>query len=353
MGLRNLKAQPELDPVIHSIFAAAAIDYFGRQGGDAAALRRRLDLPETTGPMPGLDVTTRTERLLSQAVAEALGDSSFGLRIAATLPRGALGVFEFAICNAPTLRGALERVVLYTKRGMPAHVPQFDCFAFEVQPGGGIFTHRVVGDPRTIALQRYKDEFILGVIVRLCRRLIGEGWAPKRVCFASPAPADRADLERFFGTTEIAFDEPDASLWLDDAALHAPLAASDSALLPILEDYAQTLLPRRSSRESFADRVRDYLRGRLREGPPSIEEAAAALHVSTRTLQRRLAETETDYASVLAELRRQLSMLYLADPARPLAEVSLLLGYSDPRAFVRAFKGWTGTTPGRYRARTP
>jgi AraC-like DNA-binding protein len=338
------------EPLIASVYAAAALDYVRGMGRDVDGLIRRFSLPEPAGPMRALYMTVAVERQLTQAIAAQLGDPCFGLRMARIAPRGAFGVFEFAARMAPSLHEALDRIVDYTQRSTPPEGFVNDCFSFEQDESGGVFSHRPFGDPATLLWQRSKDEFLLGLIVRVVRDLLGEDWSPRRVAFASAAPPDPAPLRAYF-RTEVVFDRPEASLWFDRATLDRVPAEADPTLLRVLEDYASTLAPPRIAAADPASRVREYLRERLVGGPPSIDEAATALRMSTRTLQRRLGSVGTSYDSVLTELRRQLALLWLESGERPIAEVSYDLGYSEPRAFVRAFKRWTGTTPGRHRQR--
>lgn len=336
-------SRPKSSTLIHSAFVVVALDYVRRSGGDAAALVRRFSLPEPTGAPPGIDVSTETLSKFGQAVEEALGDPFFGLRMAESLPRGAFGVFEFAARSAPNLEAALQRLVRYSVTVTPRSI-----FVLEAQPKGSLLSFRIPGDP--LAPGRHGTEFTLALVVYICRQLIGDDWSPRRVSFANPAPRDRDALARFFGAGVMEFDRPESSIWFDAEALQRPLASADPALLPVLERYAQTLLPSPASSSPLLDQIRHYLRGNLSGGAPSIDAAAEALHLSPRTLQRRLSALNTSYAAVLEELRRHLAQLYLDDPKLSLGEVAFLMGYSDLRAFLRAFKGWTGMTPGQVRA---
>jgi AraC-like DNA-binding protein len=76
---------------------------------------------------------------------------------------------------------------------------------------------------------------------------------------------------------------------------------------------------------------------------------ARTLAVSQRTLQRRLADEGTTYQAVLDDVRREMAERHLHDTALAIAEISFLLGYSEPAAFHRAFKRWHGVTPQTYR----
>lgn len=88
----------------------------------------------------------------------------------------------------------------------------------------------------------------------------------------------------------------------------------------------------------------------LRRGVPSQSEVARHFGMSERTLQRRLKEEGCVLQSLFEETRRQLAELYLGEPRLALYEVAMLLGYSEPSAFFRAFRRWTGRTPEQFRA---
>jgi AraC-like DNA-binding protein len=71
--------------------------------------------------------------------------------------------------------------------------------------------------------------------------------------------------------------------------------------------------------------------------------------MSPRTLRRMLRDEGTTFRDVVAEVRRELAFRYLRDPDVPIGEVAFLVGFSDANAFHRAFKRWTGGTPGEFR----
>jgi len=87
----------------------------------------------------------------------------------------------------------------------------------------------------------------------------------------------------------------------------------------------------------------------LRAGPPDIRRIADVVGMSTRTLQRRLAGVRIRYRDLLAQVRSDMAMRLLEEPAIRCVDIALDLGYSDHAHFVRAFRAWTGTTPGKFR----
>jgi AraC-like DNA-binding protein len=102
---------------------------------------------------------------------------------------------------------------------------------------------------------------------------------------------------------------------------------------------------------TMRERVSSVLREMLPAGQSVIEEAANRLAMSNRSLQRALAEESTRYHDVLTATRRELAQFYLISSSASLGEIAYLLGFQDDNSFIRAFHGWTGRTPGEYRAR--
>ncbi len=85
--------------------------------------------------------------------------------------------------------------------------------------------------------------------------------------------------------------------------------------------------------------------------PPSREQLAGMLGISTRTLARRLKAAGTSYAALLRRVQSERAKNYLRHTSTPVAGIAEHMGYSDPGAFIRAFQTWTGATPARWRAR--
>lgn len=80
---------------------------------------------------------------------------------------------------------------------------------------------------------------------------------------------------------------------------------------------------------------------------------AAELHLSERTLQRRLAEHKLNFTELLDAVRRESALQYLREKRVSVDEVAFLLGFATPNSFFRAFKRWTGTTPQGWRLAAP
>jgi AraC-like DNA-binding protein len=136
---------------------------------------------------------------------------------------------------------------------------------------------------------------------------------------------------------------------LSKAAMRLALRRREPALGRWLERQAEEILTRLPADGDVRDEVRSVLSNQLTTGDMRIAVAARRLATTPRTLQRRLSRAGTSFEAVCDDARRQAADAYLADTTLTIAEVTYLLGYSEPTAFHRAFRRWYGITPQAYR----
>ena len=146
----------------------------------------------------------------------------------------------------------------------------------------------------------------------------------------------------------VEFGAARSALRIPAQLLAAPGRHGHSTYAEFFDARAEEQLAEAAPR-STCDLVRQHLRGELRGGVPRAPTTAAALGMSERTLTRRLAAEHTSYPRLLDEVRCELALGWLRRPEVGLAEISFLLGFSEPSAFHRAFRRWTGRTPGDVR----
>jgi AraC-like DNA-binding protein len=139
---------------------------------------------------------------------------------------------------------------------------------------------------------------------------------------------------------ELVFDRQDLSL---------PVFLANPELLDVLERYAQRLLERLHTPDTWAGRVTQSLGRILVQGErPSLNAVAFHLAVSTRHLQGQLQAEGTTYRSLLDQVRKELALDYLKRPDMTMCDIAFLLGFSEQSAFTHAFKRWTGSSPTEY-----
>lgn len=167
---------------------------------------------------------------------------------------------------------------------------------------------------------------------------------PKAIHFAHPEPSYRAEYDRIFGVP--LFFESHVNAFLMDAAfLNLKLPHPNPYLSEILSAYAEGLLENLESSKSTSGQVESLLIPVLHTGEASMDLIAGKLSLSRQTLFRKLKAEGVTFEKVLDQLRHKLALHYLKGKKISVNETAYLVGFSEPGAFSRAFKRWTGSSP--------
>jgi len=276
---------------------------------------------------------------------ELLSKQSIGLALGARLGIAGMGVVGYAMQHGATVGDALSfqrrcRAVIH-----PDVVPAFE--RREDTTGARVVFTRPISP--AFARLREPVEAQASAIVAVMRLLTGR---PIRVSFVAlplPRPADPSRQETFFACP-VAWSAPALEVAFDAALLDAPLPRSDALLFGYLARRVDELHAALPVEASWAARVQRELGARLADGEPRIADVAKRLGVSERTLHRRLEADTTKFTTLVDVARRERALVLIEDPSLTASELAFLLGYSEPAAFFRAFKRWTGETPKSYRA---
>ena len=129
----------------------------------------------------------------------------------------------------------------------------------------------------------------------------------------------------------------------------APFVTRNAELLDLLAPQFEEQLRQYKDEDSFVELVRGAIQDRLTGQRPSIDVVSQALHMSPRTLQRRLQESGSNFQRVLDEARHLMARYYLSNSVLELNEAAYLLGFEDPNSFGRAFRNWEGMPPSDWR----
>ncbi len=278
---------------------------------------------------------------LWQELDSRLTVSEPGLTIGANLAPGPFSVLGYLLQSSATLGDALNAALRYQRLVGEGGELQLQTRDEEL---------RVVYRPvhpelpatrtRVLALMVFWVHMMAPLVQHL--RLL-------RAEFTHPQPEDEQPYAIAFNSP-VLFNCTDYALVLPLALRDAPLIQANLPLQTLLRQHAEALLARLPS-EGLVARVVTLLGAQLSHGEPDRAELARTLNLSERTLQRRLADEGSSYQQLLSDTRQQLAQRYLDDGQLPAAEIALLLGYSEPSVFFRAFRNWTGVTPGEYRLR--
>lgn len=164
-------------------------------------------------------------------------------------------------------------------------------------------------------------------------------------------PDDISDLGELFGC-EVRARASWSGWAIPRDVWDLPLRRRDPVLRALLARQADAMATRAPIVKSLASDVRRVLASRLARGEADIGLVARDLAMSSRTLQRRLAAEGLSYHELLDRVRRETAETCLGDASLAIAEVAYLIGYSEPAAFHRAFRRWTGVTPQAFRQRS-
>jgi AraC-like DNA-binding protein len=275
-----------------------------------------------------------------ERASELLGDPALGVTIVERLPVGALGLIDYALSTSVVLRDGVRRLARYygiaTQRSRLSFREEPPLAVLELERREGI------------RYGRHAIEFAWAIIADRIRRSVGSGFSFERVAFAHAGPEDTARYDAFFGTP-VTFSAPTDRLVFKSELLDLPLLTAASSLAEMLEAKMREIAP--GPEHPLLARARRAISTLLDRGDTGVDSAASALRMSRRTLQRELQELGTSHKAILDDIRRERASRLLASGEMGVPEVARSLGFSEASAFYRAFRRWTGSSPGAFRDR--
>ena len=323
--------------VIPAAFTLLLFDYL-ESGGHSPESVLGIARPSVDPEEQARTDLAQWEQMLERAMLY-LDDPYLGLKLGETVRARHLGVVGHLLLASENFGAALNRLEQYQR------------LIFDAIPMTRHETDQAI--EMVWDISEFRTGVLVGetgfaVMVQFCRSLMQGEANPHSVDFAHPPPDDIRPYEAFF-RCPVRFACPAPALRVDYALLERPLRKTDAALERVLEEHAQRLLARLPQQEEIVMQVRRVLAGCLRDGEPKIGRASAALCCSARTLQRRLSEAGTSFRRETNLVRNELAKSYLHDPQLTLADIALLLGYSEHSAFTRAFRQQNGCAPQQLR----
>jgi len=323
-------------------FVSGMLSGMLRRNKNPAHLLAGLDinLADTASRVPVDRYTTLYNRIIAD-----LDDEAFGLFDTRMRP----GSFEFlcrGMLGAPSLADGLDRA----RRFLSIVLPDL---AVSIERSNDRAELRITeaaplmagpDDPARV----FAFEWLLRLIHSLSCWLVGRGLALDSVDFPFNRPAHADDYTLVYTERSSFVSGSRLTARFNATLLDLPIRRDEAALASFLEGAPGriSMLYRRD--RATVLRVRDLIRDAL---PASLsqDEAASRLHMSPRTLHRRLEEEGASFRGIKEALRRDIALARLTKTRQPIARVAADLGYADTSAFYRAFTSWTGLSPERYR----
>ena len=317
-------------------------------GFDRQRLTQRSSFDPDAWPNPDARLPHAIYLRLWQAVRDLANDPAFALKLGELVDPQQMGILGSMVLSSPTLRDVGHLFVRYARL-------LNSLYQVTESEAGGVYTYTYVADC-PIELEPGFVELQFAAVLSLCRKLSDVDIIPVALRFRYPKPPYAAKYQRLF-RAPLYFDQPHNEILLELNALDLRIAETNRYAHDLLNRHAAMLLSELERADSVGGQVQRYILDTLRTGRSTIESCAAGLNMSRRTLHRKLREEGVSFQDLQDAIRRRLAFEYLSQPHVSTAEVALMLGYSEPSAFHRAFKNWTGATATVYRqtslAKTP
>jgi AraC-like DNA-binding protein len=283
------------------------------------------------------------ERAVSSALAIS-ADPALGLRVAWAAPAGALHVVGHLLVNCPTMRDAIAQFFRYSSLILDGTRWELQ---EEEEEARFVYAQQLVVAPENA---RFDAEFCLALVLKLGFQLIGAEPPPTWVSFRHAAPPYAAAYAPIFGG-DVRFGESANQIvfkrkYLDVVQLHR-----DETVRDVLRRRAEELLAERTSDDRLAERIDTLLRSDVDLAAIDLGHLAQRLGTSPRSLQRRLRERGVSLTALYETAKKDVACSALDGAHVSIKDLAYRLGFSEPSAFHRAFKRWTGTTPAEYRRR--
>lgn len=316
---------------------------FGVEHGvPAAALLAGTGVREEQLADPACTVTGRQELRLMANLVERLGETvpALGLEAGRRYHFTAFGALGLAIASSPTLRSALDVAQRFAELAFGFASVEIEDTLREVR-----VTVDELALPET--LHRFIVECRSAVMVSVGKDLVAADPPLKQVSFRFAAPPYAERYREFFGVMPT-FRAPANLFVFDRARLELPLPQANDHMRSLSERECQRQLEAGRARNGLAAKVRDRLEARIGR-TPDMDEVAADLGLTRRTLRRRLQEEGTSFIALRDEVRMTRAEQLLAGPRLSLEQIAERLGYADATSFVNAFKRCRGRTPHSFR----
>jgi AraC-like DNA-binding protein len=316
------------------------------KGLDAAGLMRQagMDLSLLDDPLARYP-SEQTLAFWTLAL-QASGDPLLGLHTARHISPATFHALGYAALASSTLDEYFERAARYFRV-----VTDAGELTYTRTPSHGRFT--MLGHPALLASDTAGvawcliDCFIYTTL-RVCGLLYGPSFEVLEIRLQRPVPEQREVFEQVLRHTPI-YGCDDNTVLVADEVLRKPLPHANTILARVNEEALSRYLADLNHGDNVSARLKRLLQERLPSGDPSQDELAALLHMTTRSLQRRLSELGPTYRELINQTRHELSLEYLAQRQHSISDIAYLLGFAEVSAFTRAFKRWTGQSPTAWR----
>jgi AraC-like DNA-binding protein len=303
------------------------------------AVLRHAGLPMGLFSQEKILVSTEEFFALYRGVAEASSEPGFGLKLGTEDRIERYDPIKLAALSARSFRDAVERLSRYKQLTCPEKIRVVEHGNESAIQFVWVLAHEK--EPPLLV------DVCFAWITGIGQRGTGRALTPKRVELQR-APAHREMYAAHFGCP-VKFKSNQNALVFSKADMELPFVTYNADLLAVVAPQLEAELTEQLAQKPFREQSKGILKRLLAGQRPAIDDLARELHLSTRTLQRRLTEQGVTFQRLLEDARRELAHHYLLHSSLELNQTAYLLGYEDANSFFRAFRHWEGTSPAQWR----
>jgi AraC-like DNA-binding protein len=320
-------------------FVAAALQSVRARDLNADQLLAEVGLSPSLLQVPQARVSAQHYGALWRSIALLLDDEFFG-QDSRRMKVGSFAMLCHALLGCKNLAQALDRSLRFYALILDDIWGTSERNAGEAR----IVLHQEVGAARRV----FAHELLLMLLYGVSCWLVGRRIAILHTEFAYPEPAHSAEY-RLMYCADLRFDRPNTVLAFDASYLDLPVVQNGRSIKEFLRTAPDGILLKYKNGSSLSARVRRRLRQFLPGDVPDFDRLADELHMTPATMRRRLHEEGESYQTIKDQLRRDIAIGYLSHSDRTVMDIALELGFSERSAFHRAFRKWTGASPGEFR----
>ncbi len=277
----------------------------------------------------------------------AIGDESGGIMPDVQTPPGTMRLIALSMLNSRSLAAALKRAIEFNAVCRVSQgTPLINRVEVDKERKEAALCYYSGGDNPA---DQHKILCGLAMWLRFCGWLIGQQIDITEAACAGPQPEFMAGMRHFF-PCPVTYHQQVNSVTFSARHLDATISRTEDQLEAFLKlaPYHVVIDPTATT-PGITHRIREILGDDFRREMPSFEELTRLLNMSARTLRRRLEKEGTSYQRIKDNARRDVAITLLSRDGLTVSEVAEQTGFSDPSAFHRSFKKWTGQSPGSYR----
>jgi AraC-like DNA-binding protein len=278
-----------------------------------------------------------------EAGAEATGDAEFSMRVAKEHELDSFAGFGKAIQSGVTVYDAMKIAC----RLVPNVAPTLKWWIQRRKNGVLLCRKQSVTSPDLEQALSHLERYTMLLFVNIVRSGANPNWSPPMVCVSAQT---NSVFGRWadFDDTSVEFEAPFSAIYVPDKILVLPLRDRAAPVAEVNANIDEQLVSHQLGKDIVQD-VRMLTQSLLRHKSAKLPILSEVTMMSKRTLQRRLAENGHTFQTILHQARFNTAVQALCSEDASVAETSELLGYEHPHHFIRAFRRWTGMTPGHFK----